>query len=415
MKYYTTFIILFFVLITVSCKTNKLITLPNKVESMKKDVGTLASDMMQGRETGTDGEKMAAAYLGSRMRSIGLTPKGDGSSFLQNYKRTIKENPHADVASPNDEVIEGNNVIGHYYTGAPYTVIVGAHYDHLGFGGEGSLHAGKPAIHNGADDNASGVAIMLALAEELIDKKDKKYNYLFIAFSGEEKGLWGSNYFSKNPTIWLESVSYMINMDMVGRLNENRQLAIHGTGTSPVWDGILDKINKPMFKIKKDESGVGPSDHTSFYYKDIPVLHFFTGQHEHYHKPGDDIEHINWSGMQDIASYILSIIANTNHKEKLTFTKTKNNQEEVPDFKVTLGVMPDYLFDGKGMRIDGVREGRPAHAADLLQGDIVLKIGEHEVVDMMSYMKCLSIFSPGETVDIIVEREGKKLNKKVTF
>ena len=129
------------------------------------------------------------------------------------------------------------------------------------------------------------------------------------------------NYYSKNPTIVLDDVSFMINMDMVGRLNQERQLAIHGTGTSPAWSPIIDAIKLPQFAIKKDESGVGPSDHTSFYLQDIPVLHFFTGQHENYHTPSDDVEFINWDGMQDVGSYILSVIASTNSKKKLVFTK----------------------------------------------------------------------------------------------
>lgn len=398
-----------------SCSSTKHLTLSNQTETLKKDVGTLASDMMQGRETGTKGEEMAAAYLGSRMAQIGLQPKGDGSSFLQKYTRTVKANPHSTEPSPDDVLVEGKNVVGYLNTGAKYTVIIGAHYDHLGLGASGSLYFGKPAIHNGADDNASGVAMMLALAKELIQRKNKDYNYVFIAFSGEEKGLWGSNYFAKNPTVMLKDVSFMLNMDMVGRLNEERQLAIYGTGTSPVWNTIIDKLERPLFSIKKEASGVGPSDHTSFYLQDIPVLHFFTGQHENYHKPSDDVEFINWEGMQDIGSYILSLIASTNSKQKLAFTKTKSEKDETPDFKVTLGVMPDYLYDGKGMRIDGVREGRPAHAADIIKGDIVLKMGDQEVVDMMSYMRCLSIFSPGQTVDVVIKRGEKMMTKKVTF
>lgn len=411
------YILFALVLVVMSSCSSKIKVASDHSQSFNRVVGTLASDMMEGRETGTEGEVKAAAFLGSRMRSIGLTPKGDGSSFLQNYRRKYVNNPHEDASEvqEGDRFISGNNVVGYLDNGAAYTVIIGAHYDHLGMGGPGSLHAGEPAIHNGADDNASGVAIMLGLAEEFIKRKDKRYNYLFIAFSGEEKGLWGSSHYAKNPTIDLSKVSYMINMDMVGRLNEERQLAIHGTGTSPVWDDIIDGINKPIFKIKKDESGIGPSDHTSFYLQDIPVLHFFTGQHEHYHKPSDDIEHINWSGMQDITSFILSIIAHTDHKNQLAFTKTASRKEDVPDFKVTLGVMPDYLYDGEGMRIDGVREGRPAHGAQLVKGDIVMKMGEYDVKDMMSYMECLSKFEPGQTVEVVVKRDNELVSKSVTF
>jgi len=163
--------------------------------------------------------------------------------------------------------------------------------------GEGSLHRDKePAIQNGADDNASGTVTMMALAK-LLKNSSKNNNYLFIAFTGEENGLWGSNYFTKNPTIDLEKVNYMFNYDMVGRLNEENTLAINGTGTAPAWEEVLDISNMDSLKLVKKESGVGPSDHTSFYLNDIPVLHFFTGQHEDYHKPSYDADKNNWEGI----------------------------------------------------------------------------------------------------------------------
>ena len=295
------------------------------------------------------------------------------------------------------------------------TVIIGAHFDHLGYGNEGSLYTGPKAIHNGADDNASGVAAMLCLAEALNGSKYNHNNYLFIAFSGEEKGLWGSNYFVDNPTVNMENVNYMINMDMVGRLDKDRRLAVNGVGTSPTWNKEMDDIKSPKFKFKKGESGVGPSDHTSFYLGDIPVLHFFTGQHEDYHRPSDDIELINFSGLKDVTDYIYRLIAELDDEGKLAFTKTKDESTEAPDFKVTLGVIPDYLFDGKGMQIDGVKVGRPAGTAGLQKGDIVVKMADLEVVDMMSYMKCLSKFEKGQTIDITIVRDGKEIMKKLTF
>lgn len=396
------------------CKTTKLVDMPLVTNHMERDVGTLAADMMQGRAVGTEGEKMAAGYIAKRMADIGLRPRGQGSSFLQPFRRVTPLNPHADP-SPDDPAVEGVNVVGSIDNEAPYMIVIGAHYDHLGLGGSGSLWDGKPMVHNGADDNASGVAILLSLAETIKRSGDKRYNYLFIAFSGEEMGLWGSNYFVKHPTVLMSRVSYMLNLDMVGRLNDQRQLALYGTGTSPVWEEILPAIEAPAFKITKEESGIGPSDHTSFYLADIPVLHFFTGQHEDYHKPTDDVDKINYAGMQDIAKYLLEVIRRTPDRSKLDFTKTADNQQATPDFKVTLGVMPDYLFDGKGMRIDGIREGRPAFNADMQKGDIVVKIGDYEVVDMMSYMECLSKFEPGSTVKVVVKREDQEIEKLVTF
>ncbi len=383
------------------------------LEQIKGDVQILAADDMEGRETGTPGEMKAAKYIASRMKSIGLYPKGDSTTYLQHYTKQIKSNPHDDMPAADDPVIDGYNVVGYLDHKAEQTIVLGAHYDHLGYGMEGSLHTGEKEIHNGADDNASGVAAILEMAEELKGKKYTDHNYLFIAFSGEEKGLWGSNYFAKNPTIAKEKINMMVNLDMVGRLNEERQIAIHGVGTSPSFDATLDKVNTYNFKTIKQLSGVGPSDHTSFYLEDIPVLHFFTGQHEHYHKPGDDSHLVNYDGIVDISNYIVDIVDKIDGP--LEFTKTKDESAETPDFKVTLGVIPDYLFSGKGMRIDGVRDGRPAGNAGLLKGDIVKQMDTIEVVDMMSYMKALGIFEPGSTVEVTIDRDGETLKKEVTF
>jgi len=227
-------------------------------------------------------------------------------------------------------------------------------------------------------------------------------------------GLLGSNYFVKNPTIDLSKVDYMLNMDMVGRLRDDKSLSVSGTGTSPIWNQVLN-ANNPGFKLVLKESGVGPSDHTSFYLQDIPVLHFFTGQHEDYHKPTDDSEKLNYEGMQMVTNYIMAIIGELNDDPKLVFKKTKNESEEVPRFKVALGVVPDYLFDGKGMRIDGISEDRPAQKAGLQKGDIVVQLGDSMVVDMMSYMRALSSFEEGNSTKVIVDRNGKKIEVKVTF
>jgi aminopeptidase YwaD len=312
----------------------------------------------------------------------------------------------------------GNNVVASLDHGAEYTIVVGAHYDHLGYGSEGSLHRGEPAIHNGADDNASGTAMIVEMARALQDQPYKRFNYVFIAFSGEEKGLLGSNYYAKNPTIDLKKVSCMINFDMVGRLDpEQKTLAINGVGTSPTWNDLMGKMEIEDLKIKTTESGIGPSDHTSFYLKDIPVLHFFSGTHSDYHKPGDDEELINYDGMDQIFVYVMSLVGGLNeHGEKLEFTKTKAEESRaVPRWKVSLGVIPDYMFEGDGMRIDGITEGRPAANAGLKEGDVVVKMGDHEVTEMMSYMRALAKFEKGDKVKVTVMRKGKKKVKKVQF
>ena len=403
-----------FVVATLSCKTIK-IPGDDPLGGLTTDVSALAADYMEGRETGTPGEAKAAEYIIGRYKEIGLIPMGDDNTYKQEYVRKMKSNPHAEAPAPDDPEIRGNNVIGYIDNGASKTIIIGAHYDHLGYGGEGSLYVGPAEIHNGADDNSSGVASMLYLAELLKDnKKTRKYNYLFIGFSGEEKGLWGSNYFANNPTIDLSNAAYMLNMDMVGRLNEERKLAVGGVGTSSIWPELTDKANTNL-SLTKTESGIGPSDHTSFYLKDIPVLFFFTGQHEDYHKPSDDIQYVNFQGLRDVAQYIYRIIYKTQKVKNIDFQKTKDETQERRKFNVTLGVMPDYLYDGKGMKIDGVREGKVAHKYDFMAGDIILKMGEIDIFDMKSYMKALGEYNPGDTIDVILLRDDKEMVKKVTF
>lgn len=397
----------------IGCKTEV-----NKPVSMKEDVVFLASDSLQGRDTGTPYELMAAEYIAKRFENMGLQPKGIGSYF-QTFSFTPSNDPHRETTFDSiagDGTITGTNVIGFIDNQAETTVVIGAHYDHLGLGGEGSLYRGEePAIHNGADDNASGVAIMMNLAQRLQDSLVTSNNFLFIAFSGEELGLLGSNFFVKNPTIDLQKTTYMLNMDMVGRLNEEKKLAVYGVGTSPVFKQTLFANNKDRFEVTENESGIGPSDFTSFYLADIPVLHFFTGQHNDYHKPSDDAELLNYEGMQLISDYVYDIITDLGTQGDLAFRKTKNESEEVPQFKVGLGVVPDYLFNGEGMRIDGVSEDRPAQRAGLLKGDIVVKMGDSTVVDMMSYMRALSSFEVGQKTMVTVDRDGKKVSVEVEF
>jgi hypothetical protein len=413
------FIIVFLFAFLFSCKEkSKEIAKQDDlvVVSMKDDVTALAADSFKGRETGTLGEQQAATYLEQRFKDVNLLPKGFNDSYFQNFSFRPSKDPHKEVeftGLKTDSTSTGMNVIGYIDNKAETTVVIGAHYDHLGMGGEGSLYREGEAIHNGADDNASGVAVMLDLALKLRDT-NKNSNYLFIAFSGEEMGLLGSNYFVKNPTIDTKQVSYMINMDMVGRLNSENTVAVHGVGTSPIFKQTLFANNKDL-NIAEHESGIGPSDHTSFYLADIPVLHFFTGQHSDYHKPSDDAEKLNYEGMQKISDYIYAIISDLDDNGKLAFRRTKDESEVVPDFKVTLGVVPDYLFTGKGMRIDGLSEGRPAENAGLQKGDVVVKMGTHEVTDMMTYMKSLSMFEKGQTAKVTVNRNGELMEIEVTF
>lgn len=374
------------------------------------DVAFLAHDDQEGRATGTKGERTSAKYIAERMRRIGLEPAGEGLSYLQSFD--FSGNPHV----PQDETSTGigYNVLGFMDNPGESVIVIGGHYDHLGHGGFGSLHVGEPAIHNGADDNASGIAVMLWLAEKLQDSPIQS-DILFIAFSGEEYGLLGSNYFTKSVLGANHKYKFMINMDMVGRLDEMRGVAINGVGTSPIWNIVIGESNIDNLKIVSSESGSGASDHSSFYHNDIPVLHFFTGQHADYHKPSDDTEKINFDGMEKVAQLILGIVENADEFHDMRFTKTKDIDRTSMSFKVTMGVMPDYLFDGKGMRIDGVLEDRPAKRAGLLKGDIVIQMGDHIVEDINSYMEALNQHEPGQEVTVRVKRGSEEKSVLLKF
>lgn len=379
------------------------------------DVAYLASDLLEGRKSGSQGEALAAEYISNRFLKMGLEPKGEDGSWYHNFDCFERINPH-DTGTNSSERIAAKNVVGFINNKAKTTVVIGAHYDHLGWGGHGSLHAHDSVIHNGADDNASGVAALLYLAEKLSKAELKNNNYLFIAFSGEELGLFGSKSFVNTPTINLEHINYMINMDMVGRLNEEGKLAISGTGTTPEWEELLESIHIDGVKdLKTGESGVGPSDHTSFYLKDIPVLHFFTGQHKDYHKPTDDAHLINYKGILSVSNFIYELIHKVDGLGKLAFTKTKDEQEKKSSFKVTLGVMPDYMYDGRGMRIDAVKDDRPAKNAGLEDGDIIIQIGQHEVKEIYSYMEALNKFEEGSKALVKVKRGDEVIETEVTF
>ena len=316
--------------------------------------------------------------------------------------------------SMSERFSDGYNVIGYIYNNKRKTVVLGAHYDHLGMGGENSLYKGPAAIHNGADDNGSGTTLLLEAMRYYAQRQDTNYNYLIQFYSAEELGLIGSKYWANNPTFPLKEVEYMINSDMVGRLRDNR-LQLSGTGTAVEWDEILDTPIHGL-DIKKDPAGVGPSDQTSFYYKDLPVLHLFTGTHDDYHKPTDDADKINYKGMAKLASLIYTITARTAYYENVTFQKTTSSEQKTtPNFSVTLGVVPDYLFGGPGLRIDGATEGRPAANAGLKAGDVIMKIGAIVIDDIYAYMTALGAFKKGDTTALVYVRDGKEVETEITF
>lgn len=552
------FSIKYLVLVTLlaSCSAAKKSSVPpiDVIANLKAHIGYLADDKLEGRRTGTPGEKLAMEYISGQFKEVGLVPKGtdgyyqafdvnDGlaveaptalsigevnlqegkeffplafsaekkmeaqvsvslqevdSPWFVDLKGPLDENrnnPHFDLydyvynnakkaqergatavilyntGSIDDELAfkakdhsaklsipvlyitkeaaakylkditathtirfnvaigehhrTGHNVIGYIDNGAEHTVVLGAHFDHLGYGEDGNsmLRNGEHLIHNGADDNASGTAALIELARQLKHTKARNNNYLFIAFSGEELGLFGSKYFVDNPTINLQKVDYMINMDMVGRLSDStRVLTVGGVGTSPAWGEVFPpeptdgRMVKRYFIIKYDSSGTGPSDHTSFYRKDIPVLFYFTGLHADYHKPSDDADKINYAGEEMIIRNIMTVIEQMDTRGKLAFTKTRETQStSSASFKVTLGIMPDYTFAGAGVRADGVTDGRPASKAGIKAGDVIVQLGEYNVNSMETYMQALGKFKKGDHTTVKFKRGNDVLTANIEF
>jgi len=539
-------------LFVVSCSGPKKISKPEPsvADNLRNHIQYLADDKLEGRRTGTNGEKLAMEYISNQFKTIGLLPKGtdnyyqafdviDGKQmnpstyfiindnkleagkdffvfpFSSNHtiealpsialkevdmpwfvdlKETVEENksnPHFDIeeyikanskqakskgasaiifyntasiddklkfdpkdkteqsAIPvlyvNNEIAKkyfkdasatlsiklktdigekkriGHNVIGYIDNGAATTVILGAHFDHLGYGEDGGslFRTGESQIHNGADDNASGTAALIELARKLKTSNAKNNNYLFIAFSGEELGLFGSKYFTEHSTVDLKNVDYMINMDMVGRLNDSSKVVtIGGYGTSPTWGetfSLLQKERSP-FVFKYDSSGTGPSDHTSFYRKDIPVLFYFTGLHSDYHKPSDDADKINYTGEQMIVEHIYKLVESLNNKGQLVFTKTRETQTSTSArFSVSLGIMPDYTFSGTGVRADGISDGRPAQKAGIKAGDVIIQLGETNVSSLENYMQALGKFKKGDKANVKFKRGNETLEATVEF
>ncbi|GAB4135852.1 MAG: M20/M25/M40 family metallo-hydrolase [Bacteroidia bacterium] len=386
------------------------------IDRIKKDVTYLASDKLKGRGTSSKGEKKAAAYIASEFKKIGLQPKGtEGYYYPFVFKKPLDMH---DTSTANVKERKGKNVVGYLDNGAEYTVVIGAHYDHLGLGHDKNSLDANPAgkIHNGADDNASGTAGVIELARYYAGNgKKEAFNFLFICFSGEELGLYGSKKYCEKPTIDLTKVNYMINMDMIGRLNDSaKTLVIYGVGTAPDWVPMISSM-RTVFHIKQDSAGIGPSDQTSFYLKNIPVLHFFTGQHSDYHKPSDDVEKINFEGEKMILEYITLIIDKTERMQKLKFLETKAPATPTTRGKVSMGVMPDYTFEGPGMKIDGVTSGKPAEKAGVKAGDIMIEFNGKAIQSTKDYMMQLSTVKPGDVVPIKVKRGTETVSLTVTF
>lgn len=288
-----------------------------EIKKLKKHIYFLAEDKLQGRATGSAELEKAAKYIEKEFKKYKLKPLGT-QGFRQPFEAKVRR---VTVA---DSIRKAENIIGFLDNGAPYTIVIGAHYDHLGLGNFGGTrepaHIGQ--IHNGADDNASGVAGLLELARYYSSNKVKeKYNLLFIAFSAEELGLIGSKYWTEHPTLPLDNIHWMLNMDMIGRYNPENGLAVIGYGTSSKFPTIFENISTPI-KINKSRDGNGGSDQTSFYRKHIPVLFFHTGGHDDYHKATDDADKINYEALKAILELEIKVLDNSMMQEKMDFIWT---------------------------------------------------------------------------------------------
>ncbi|MBA3554211.1 MAG: M28 family peptidase [Gemmatimonadales bacterium] len=388
------------------------------------DIRTLSDDKLGGRMTGSAGADTAAAYLARRFEQVGLQPAAGG--WFQTFT-VAKEAPvaqHAHVGG-----LRGRNVIGLLPGRDPVlrnqTVIVGAHYDHLGLGGFGSLDPDSTGkVHNGADDNASGAAMLIRIAQRLAQSPPAR-TVLFIAFSGEELGLLGSAHYVKEPIYPLSGIMAMINLDMVGRMRDQR-LVVYGVRTAKEFPALLDSLNwHAGFDLKAQGDGYGPSDQSSFYAVGRPVLHLFTDLHEDYHRTTDDWEKINLEGFDRLSDFTLGLVtALANRHTRLTPVDVAAEPAPAsgsgaaaltPGYGAYLGTIPDMTDSPGGVRLVGVRAGSPAEKAGLRGDDVITRIGRALVPDLQAMTDALRSHKPGDTVEIVIRRGTQVTSVRATL
>lgn len=322
------------------------------------------------------------------------------------------------------ETQTGRNVVGLLEGSDPTLrneiIVIGAHYDHLGLGGPGSLAEKEGQIHNGADDNASGTAGVMELAMAFAATKPRpKRSILFIAFSAEEKGLIGSAFYVEHPPRMPRVIAAMLNMDMIGRLRDDK-LTVQGIGTSPDWRPLVERANggEAKLALTLGEDGYGPSDHSSFYKKQIPVLFFFTGNHPDYHRPTDDVDKINFPGEHRVLDFVYRIADEVaNQPAKPAYVKAKSEDpagRTSGGFRVYLGTIPDYNAQVQGVRLDGVRENSPAAKTGLRAGDVLVGLNGREIKNVYDYTYVLQELKPEQEIEVVILRGTEKLTLKLT-
>jgi hypothetical protein len=378
------------------------------------DLHYLADDAREGRGVGTRGLEEAGSYLARAFKTIGLAPGGDSGTYFQTFVIS-HDAPAAIHTDAGGKTIR--NVIGVLRGRSPTLrneiIVVGAHYDHLGYGGFGALDepdsTGK--VHNGADDNASGTTALLEVARRLVGRRPER-TVLFIAFSGEELGDLGSGYYVAHPTVPMDSIYTMLNMDMVGRLR-NAKLIVSGAATTKEFPALLDSLNRsggsdPRFDLRASGDGWGPSDHASFYAAKRPVLHFFTDLHGDYHRTTDDWDKINIVGLEAVADFVADAATTlADRRGALTFVDAPPPQASAggSGYGAYLGTVPDMSGSPGGVRITGTRAGSPAEHAGLTAGDIITQIGAKTVANLYDMTDALRSHQAGDTVVIVVKRD----------
>ena len=395
MKRFLLIISLSVVAATVQAQQIKMPKLGKELTS-REIVEYLASDALQGRLGGTKGDTLASDFIYAQMKKLGLNPVKQ--EFTVKRGNVVTFNVYGKV--------EGST--GKY-------IVVGAHYDHLGLGGKeiGSRRPDTVAVHNGADDNASGIAGVLHIAKHYAKEKNLEHGFIFVAFGAEERGIVGSKHFAEN--IDPKKVVAMVNFDMIGNLRNNA-ITLGGTGTAKEMDDIIywaEKENWNALKITRSAQGHGPSDHTSFYAKNIPVFYITTGATEDYHTPDDDSYKIKFGGIDSVANFVKCLVNQIQkYPQGLTFTDT-GSPEASPmrgGFKVSLGLMPDVTGQVEnGLRADMVVKGKPAHKAGMKNGDVIVQVNDIKIKDIEVYMKVLGTLEKGDLVKVKVLRGAEEI------
>jgi len=393
----------------------------NGASAVRGDLEYLASDQLGGRFTGSEGGQLAAEYLARRFRAVGVKPAVPG--WLQGFE-IAPDVPGVKDLPEGTRPARSVNVVGLIRGRDPVLrdeyVIVGAHYDHLGLGNRSSSLGSVGEVHNGADDNASGSVALIEIARQLAARPPKR-SVVLVAFSGEELGLLGSAAYVRSPAAPMEKTVAMVNLDMVGRLRNDR-LLVFGSETATEFPALLDSLNAgPRFDLKYSGDGFGRSDQQSFYVARKPVLHMFTDLHEDYHRPSDDADKINTAGLEKVATYTTSIVRTlADRVAPLTFVfKAPPPPPPVtasqPGGAASLGTIPDMASGGPGVRLSGVRPDSPADKAGLKEGDVLLGLGGFDIADLQGMTDALRQHRPGDTVMVRFRRGAREDSVKAVL